>query len=109
MLGIAFGPFSVGLCKGYSSPALASLRSADNVQTGSSTSTESTTAAFNVTSTSLIRITEQEGSWIASLSLLGALFGALLSSQVQSSLTYRPNYGVYKTIIFAISFHILNS
>ncbi len=96
MLGIAFGPFSVGLCKGYSSPALASLR-AENVQTGSSTSTESPTAAFNVTSTSLIRITEQEGSWIASLSLLGALFGALLSSQV---MTFHNYQHADKVIVF---------
>ena len=62
-MGIAFGPFSVGLCKGYTSPALASL------QAGS-------------TYGPALSITDQEGSWIASLSLLGALFGGLLSSQV---------------------------
>jgi len=64
VLGIAFGPFSVGLCKGYTSPALASLQSPQ----------PNTSQTFV--------ISEQEGSWIASLSLLGALFGGLLSSQV---------------------------
>ena len=65
VLGVAFGPFSVGLCKGYTSPALASLQTPTN-----------NSSSFNFT------ITEQEGSWIASLSLLGALFGGLLSSQL---------------------------
>ena len=68
VLGVAFGPFSVGLCKGYTSPALASLQTPP--------------LATNNSSSIHFTITEQEGSWIASLSLLGALFGGLLSSQV---------------------------
>jgi len=59
---VAFGPFSVGLSKGYSSPALASLSSNK--------------------STSSISVSPDEGSWVASLSLLGALLGGLLSSVV---------------------------
>ena len=58
VLAVSFGPFSVGLSKGYSSPALASL------------------AASNM------GVTHQESSWLASLSLLGALLGGLLSSIV---------------------------
>ena len=62
MFAVAFGPFSVGLSKGYSSPALASLSS-------------------NLSSSS-ISVSADEGSWVASLSLLGALLGGLLSSVV---------------------------
>ena len=58
VLAVSFGPFSVGLSKGYSSPALASL------------------AASNM------GVTHQQTSWLASLSLLGALLGGLLSSLV---------------------------
>ena len=68
MLAVAFGPFSVGLSKGYTSPALASL--------------QAITANTTTNSTADFHITAQEGSWIASLSLLGALFGGLLSSQI---------------------------
>uniref|UniRef100_A0A8D8RC64 Facilitated trehalose transporter Tret1 n=2 Tax=Cacopsylla melanoneura TaxID=428564 RepID=A0A8D8RC64_9HEMI len=56
-LAISLGPFSAGLGKGYSSPAIASLHSlhiAPNIE-----------------------VSEQEASWIASLSLGGAFFGAL--------------------------------
>jgi len=60
---VAFGPFSVGLNKGYTSPALASLSS-------------------NLNTSSSLKISPDEGSWIASLSLLGALLGGLLSSVV---------------------------
>ena len=59
---MAFGPFSVGLSKGYTSPALASLSS--NLSTAS------------------LSVSPDEGSWVASLSLLGALLGGLLSSLV---------------------------
>ena len=58
VLAVSFGPFSVGLSKGYSSPALASL------------------AASN------LGVTDQQTSWLASLSLLGALLGGLTSSLV---------------------------
>ena len=58
VLAVSFGPFSVGLSKGYSSPALASLAA------------------------STMEVTHQQSSWLASLSLLGALLGGLLSSVV---------------------------
>jgi sugar porter (SP) family MFS transporter len=60
---VAFGPFSVGLSKGYSSPALASLSS-------------------KLDDSDSISVSADEGSWVASLSLLGALLGGLLSSLV---------------------------
>lgn len=61
---VSFGPFAVGLGKGYTSPALASMQSE------------------NQTSLTTLTITEQQGSWIASLSLLGALFGGLFAGLV---------------------------
>ena len=64
VLAVSFGPFAVGLSKGYSSPALASLaqpRSASGPQ---------------------LSLSPQQTSWLASLSLLGALLGGLLSSVV---------------------------
>ncbi len=78
VLAVAFGPFSVGLSKGYTSPALASLMAINNATISSSNSSTSATAAAAAD----IHITAQEGSWIASLSLLGALFGGLLASQL---------------------------
>ena len=68
-LAISLGPFCVGLSKGYSSPALASLQLDRVVINGTMEHHH-------------IRITSEEGSWIASLSLLGALLGGLLSSIV---------------------------
>ena len=64
-IAVSFGPFAVGLGKGYTSPALASLQ---GLERGSSSA-----------SPDLI-ISDQEGSWVASLSLLGALLGGLFSS-----------------------------
>ena len=80
---MSFGPFAVGLGKGYTSPALASLlpnEDADQIPTFSS-------ALPN------IKITQQQGSWIASLSLLGALFGGLCSSLI-------IKHGRRKTLMF---------
>nr|XP_023019822.1 facilitated trehalose transporter Tret1-like [Leptinotarsa decemlineata] len=54
-LAVSLGPLAAGLGKGYSSPAIASLQQRD-------------ADAFPVTG--------QQASWLASLSLLGALFGA---------------------------------
>lgn len=54
-LAVSLGPLAAGLSKGYSSPAIASLQQRD-------------ADAFPVSG--------QEASWLASLSLLGALFGA---------------------------------
>ncbi|KAB7504452.1 Facilitated trehalose transporter Tret1, partial [Armadillidium nasatum] len=58
---VALGPLATGLGKGYSSPALASMQ----------------TLSTNSTNTTDFAITPEEGSWIASLSLLGAFFGGL--------------------------------
>lgn len=54
-LAVSLGPFAAGLGKGYSSPAIASLQ-------------QSEAQAFVLNA--------QQASWLASLSLLGALFGA---------------------------------
>ncbi|KAJ8976860.1 hypothetical protein NQ317_014255 [Molorchus minor] len=56
-LAVSLGPLAAGLGKGYSSPAIASLQQRD-------------ADAFSVNG--------QQASWLASLSLLGALFGAPL-------------------------------
>ncbi|MCL4136053.1 UNVERIFIED_CONTAM: hypothetical protein GTU68_054125 [Idotea baltica] len=58
---VALGPLATGLGKGYSSPALASMQIHPS----------------NGTYSSDFSITPEEGSWIASLSLLGAFFGGL--------------------------------
>ena len=61
---MSFGPFAVGLGKGYTSPALASLLPNSNNQT------DKRIPSFSPHLPNLT-ITEQQGSWIASLSLLG--------------------------------------
>ena len=57
---------AVGLGKGYTAPALASLQKEAGLLPTSRYFTP-------------VVISEQEGSWVASLSLLGALFGGLVS------------------------------
>lgn len=59
---MSLGPFAAGLGKGYSSPAIASLQDHQGAWRNSTVFT----------------VTAQQASWVASLSLLGALFGALL-------------------------------
>lgn len=59
------GPFAAGLGKGYSSPAIASIQEKQQY----ALHTGNYSGAFIVTS--------QQASWVASLSLLGALFGAI--------------------------------
>lgn len=59
---VSLGPLATGLGKGYSSPALASMQ---------------LPISTNETHSSDFSITPEEGSWIASLSLLGAFFGGL--------------------------------
>ncbi|KAL1390350.1 hypothetical protein pipiens_012412, partial [Culex pipiens pipiens] len=61
-LAVSIGPLAAGLGKGYSSPAIASLQELQIRQRGNYT-------AFSVN--------DQQASWIASLSLLGALFGGM--------------------------------
>ena len=68
-LAISLGPYCVGLSKGYSSPALASMQMKRMM-------------VNNTMESHHIQVTSEEGSWIASLSLLGALLGGLLSSFV---------------------------
>ena len=85
-IALSFGPFSVGLGKGYTSPALASLQSTNLNQSSKFVTRPS--AVFPK-----LTITEQEGSWIASLSLLGALFGGLFAGLL-------IKHGRRKTIIY---------
>ncbi|XP_026491948.1 facilitated trehalose transporter Tret1-like [Vanessa tameamea] len=58
-LAVSLAPFSAGLGKGYSSPAIASLQGPGNA----------TRRDF--------QLTDQQASWLASLSFLGALFGGM--------------------------------
>ncbi|XP_037967227.2 facilitated trehalose transporter Tret1 [Plutella xylostella] len=58
-LAVSLAPFSAGLGKGYSSPAIASLQGTSN----------STRRDF--------QLSDQQASWLASLSFLGALFGGM--------------------------------
>lgn len=60
-LAVSLGPLAAGLGKGYSSPAIASLQDLQINQHGNYSTS--------------FTVTDQETSWIASLSLLGALFG----------------------------------
>ncbi|CAK1547838.1 unnamed protein product [Leptosia nina] len=57
-LAVSLGPFAAGLSKGYMSPAIASMQE----------------SRLHGTFT----VTDQQASWIASLSLLGALIGGIL-------------------------------
>lgn len=59
---VALGPLATGLGKGYSSPALASMQLPPPI---------------NSTHPHDFTITTEQGSWIASLSLLGAFFGGI--------------------------------
>jgi facilitated trehalose transporter len=62
-LAVSLGPLAAGLGKGYSSPAIASLQELHILNQNT-----------NYTSFS---VSDQEASWVASLSLLGALFGGM--------------------------------
>ncbi|XP_026315938.1 facilitated trehalose transporter Tret1-like [Hyposmocoma kahamanoa] len=59
-LAVSLAPFSAGLSKGYSSPAIASLQG----------------PGANATRRDF-QLTDQQASWLASLSFLGALFGGM--------------------------------
>ncbi|KAJ0171966.1 hypothetical protein K1T71_012729 [Dendrolimus kikuchii] len=59
-LAVSLAPFSAGLGKGYSSPAIASLQGP-----GANTTRRD------------FQLTDQQASWLASLSFLGALFGGM--------------------------------
>lgn len=59
---MSLGPLAAGLGKGYSSPAIASLQDLQIRHKGNYTT---------------FLVTDQQASWVASLSLLGALFGGM--------------------------------
>ncbi|KAL7044995.1 hypothetical protein ACKWTF_002128 [Chironomus riparius] len=62
-LAVSLGPLAAGLGKGYSSPAIASLQELH--------------IRNQHTNYSSFSVSDQEASWVASLSLLGALFGGM--------------------------------
>ena len=62
-LAVALGPLATGLGKGYSSPALLSMQDESTMN--------------NTMGAMPFVITQEEGSWVASLSLLGAFFGGI--------------------------------
>ena len=95
-LAVSFGPFAVGLGKGYTSPALASLL--PNSSGGGENLDEIPPFSPHLPN---ITITEQQGSWIASLSLLGALFGGLCSGLIIKH--GRRKTLIYVSIPFSIS------
>lgn len=68
-LAVSLGPLAAGLGKGYSSPAIASLQ---DIQI------RHKDASNNFTTFS---VTDQQASWVASLSLLGALFGGMFGGK----------------------------
>ncbi|KAJ9580108.1 hypothetical protein L9F63_004250, partial [Diploptera punctata] len=67
-LAVSLGPFAAGLGKGYSSPAVDSLKEQQH----------RFPAAIANTSSGVFTVSEQQASWVASLSLLGAFFGGML-------------------------------
>ncbi|KOX80765.1 Facilitated trehalose transporter Tret1-2 like protein [Melipona quadrifasciata] len=72
-LALSMGTLSSGLAKGYTSPALDSIL--DNQPPHLyQTSNNDTWSAFSVT--------QQEASWVASLSMLGAWFGAMIGDWI---------------------------
>lgn len=66
-LAVSLGPLAAGLGKGYASPALASLQDTVHLSRRGNYS---------------FSVTDQEASWVASLSLLGALFGGLFGGML---------------------------
>ena len=90
---MSFGPFAVGLGKGYTSPALASLLPNEN---------SDQIPAFS-SHLPNIKITHQEGSWIASLSLLGkVLFDRETILMIAGIFVYGQfnfKYLLYKVVI----------
>ena len=78
-MAVSLGPFAAGLGKGYSSPALASLQSLNALHHHHQTRHwGNSSAPIRATASGGFSVSNQEGSWIASLSLLGALFGGPL-------------------------------
>ncbi|XP_021941806.1 facilitated trehalose transporter Tret1-like [Zootermopsis nevadensis] len=67
-LAVSLGPFAAGLGKGYSSPAVDSLKEQQ----------QRFPEAVANASSGIFTVSEQQASWVASLSLLGAFFGGML-------------------------------
>ncbi|XP_076659270.1 facilitated trehalose transporter Tret1-2 homolog isoform X1 [Halictus rubicundus] len=72
-LALSMGTLSSGLAKGYTSPALDSILDNQPPHLYQSTNND-TWSAFSVT--------QQEASWVASLSMLGAWFGAMIGDWI---------------------------
>ncbi|XP_059483424.1 facilitated trehalose transporter Tret1-like [Neocloeon triangulifer] len=76
-LAVSLGPLAAGLGKGYSSPAIASLQ---EIQESRELARRSKPNLANVTTFhDGFPVSEQQASWVASLSLLGALFGGAMA------------------------------
>ncbi|XP_076226371.1 facilitated trehalose transporter Tret1-2 homolog isoform X1 [Nomia melanderi] len=72
-LALSMGTLSSGLAKGYTSPALDSILDSQPPHLYQSSNND-TWSAFSVT--------QQEASWVASLSMLGAWFGAMIGDWI---------------------------
>ncbi|XP_012285386.1 facilitated trehalose transporter Tret1-2 homolog isoform X2 [Orussus abietinus] len=72
-LALSMGTLASGLAKGYTSPALDSILDAQPTHLYQSTGND-TWSGFSVT--------KQEASWVASLSMLGAWFGAMIGDWI---------------------------
>ncbi|KAJ1530385.1 hypothetical protein ONE63_005294 [Megalurothrips usitatus] len=75
-LAVSLGPFAAGLGKGYSSPAIASLQEQQRLPGGAAGSVGGGGSGGG--GGPGFTVSQQQASWVASLSLLGALFGGLL-------------------------------
>ncbi|CAH0777229.1 unnamed protein product [Bemisia tabaci] len=75
---ISLGPLAAGLGKGYSSPAIASLQGKQSWEAGHGAGAYRGHGLGHRGNYTLLTVSPQEASWVASLSLLGALFGALV-------------------------------
>lgn len=92
-LAMSIGPFAAGMGKGYSSPAIASLQQRDS-------------ADFTVSG--------QQASWVASLSLLGALFGGITGGAAMRCgrrrlllIVSAPLSASWMATVFAISVEVI--
>jgi len=78
---VSLGPFAAGLGKGYSSPAIASLQeqpASRRTSHGSPPAPQPPPPAPPPGGAAGFAVSPQQESWVASLSLLGALCGGLL-------------------------------
>ncbi|CAB3359342.1 facilitated trehalose transporter Tret1-like [Cloeon dipterum] len=80
-LAVSLGPLAAGLGKGYSSPAIASLQEIqENRANELARRSKNVASIANLTSFhDGFPVSAQQASWVASLSLLGALFGGAMA------------------------------